>query len=51
MVLVPEIILAGSQPHKIISFELSISSRLLPTITDPYWVRDAHTAPSEEIFP
>ena len=51
MVFVPEIIRAGSQPHKIIILELSRSSRLLPTITEPYWVREAQTAPSEERFP
>ena len=51
MVLVPEIMRAGSQPHSMISLELSRSSRLWPTITEPYWVSEAQTAPSEEMLP
>ena len=46
-----EIILAGSQPHRMMSLELSMSSRLCPTMTDPYWVKDAQTAPSDEMLP
>ena len=36
MASVPEFILAGSQPQRIISFEFNMSSRECPTKGDPY---------------